>query len=116
MNLIKLLDNNDVVSIEITITGPVAWRYDYVAYDYTYSKDSKDSPPFIHALGFNRDIDGERHFWDIYIDNIGTAPANFTAAIVWRQGRRVLDRWNQSGSLEPNGFQALNDNARLRQG
>ncbi len=114
MQLITLLDNNDVVTIEITVQGNVAWRYDYVAYDYTYTHTSKDAPPYQHALGFARELDGERHFWDFSIDNLTSNAVAYSTSIVWKQGTTQIGKWSSSGTAEADEFVPINDNARLR--
>ena len=99
MKLVQFKKIGGVVSIRMSVTGTLAWRYVYEADNYKFSKTNQDPPPYEHAIGLPSEIKNEIDTWDFQLGNLSHGNVSYEVEISWMQDANTCQRWKSSGTL-----------------
>ena len=114
MELIKFKNNNVFVTVNLKIEGLVLWRYVYVTDTHNFIVTNSNPAPYIHVLGFPKDLDGDVNSCDINILNLSDADQDYMIEITWEQGSVILKTWSDHGKISPDKVETVKVDAWLK--
>ena len=114
MELIKFKNNGGFVTVNIQIDGLVSWRYVYVTDIYKFTEYNSDPAPYIHILGFPKDLDGDINSCDINILNLSDTDQDYMIEITWEQDGAILKTWSDHGKIASDKIETVKVDAWLK--
>ena len=97
MKVVRFNKSGGAVSIKITVTGLVAWKYVYRADEKKYSGVAGQSNQ--HAIGLPGELELDYNKWVFRLLNQADADQPYHLVIVWEQDGGQIDQWEANGSL-----------------
>jgi len=99
MKVVKIDKGSVPVTIHVSITGLVAWRYYYAADEKEFSGNSKNNQEHVHYLGRPDELDFDYNEWEIQLASLGEDSVECILSIVWKQDAKILHEWNNKADL-----------------
>ena len=116
--LVKFNKKGGIISVQITVSTYLPWKYKYVG-EKSYEADSENNPPkFPHKydLGKPEQMNFRNHAWDVYIFN-AKLEQDYDVKIAWLQeGNNVpLEEWKVKSKTKEDDKEVitLSDSARF---
>ncbi|MCB2230653.1 hypothetical protein KQH82_08050 [bacterium] len=100
MEVVRFAMDGGVVVITITVDGPHAYRYWYLADDKKFRGDDTGGGEHIHHLGMPSELHLDSNRWTFGLGGPTGDSQQYEVKIVWEQDGHVLHEWTKPGVID----------------